>query len=89
MNDEHNTPEQVALSLFQLIANVEQRAMHSGATGGWRSADRQWILSTYAECLRTVQEPKTKTESQQAVQAPALVPPVPAMTKPAQRRLFS
>jgi hypothetical protein len=95
VNVAHNTPEQVALTLFHMVANVERRAMHHGATGDWKSADRQWILNTYAECLRAIQQPQAKTESRQdselrrrsVVPAPAFVPSVPATTSPKRRGL--
>jgi len=93
VNFAHNTPEQVALALFHMIASVEQRAMHSGTTGGWKSADRQWILTTYAECLCTIQEPQAKASElrqRSIVPAPAFAhSSVPAMTSPARRGLFS
>ena len=56
----HNTPEQVVLALFHMIANVERRAMHHEATGDGESADRDWILNTYSECILTIREPQAR-----------------------------
>ena len=56
----HNTPEQVALGLFHLIAQSEKWVFHQGATGGYQTADREWILDTYAECIRTIREPQAR-----------------------------
>ena len=55
-----NTPEKVALDLMQMIAHVEMKALHSGAADGWTSADRAWMLDTYAECIRTIREPQNR-----------------------------
>lgn len=49
--------EQVAYLLLERIANVENKPLHG--TGG-TTADRQWILQTYAECLITVTSPNLK-----------------------------
>ena len=50
-----NTPEQVALSLFHIIARVEGKSLD------WNGKDREWILNTYAECIRTIREPQTRS----------------------------
>ena len=46
-----NSPEQVAYQLMARIAHAEELALH-GVTG--KRANREWILSTYAECLKVV-----------------------------------
>jgi hypothetical protein len=46
-----NSPEQVALKLLDVIANVEKRSLTSL---GPNPADRKWLLDTYAECLEAV-----------------------------------
>lgn len=48
--------ESVALELVKLIARSEGRRFTPGRAGR-ASADRQWILRTYAQCLQTVQRP--------------------------------
>lgn len=48
-----NSPEQVAYKLMELIGHAEKKGLHSSNF----SADRKWILSTYAECLQTVKQP--------------------------------
>lgn len=49
-----NSPEQVAFKLMQLIA------INEGKTG---SADRKWMLDTYAECLHVVRQPHLRKGS--------------------------
>ena len=46
------TPEQVAYELMRSIAMGEGKTLHS--QGPIIGMKRDWILSTYAECLRTV-----------------------------------
>jgi hypothetical protein len=49
-----STPEAVALALFQAIVRAEGKSFDPERQG---SADRKWILDTYAECLNTIQNP--------------------------------
>jgi hypothetical protein len=51
-----NSPEEVAHKLFVHIANVEKRHIGSSdnLASGWQKADREYILSTYAQCVNTV-----------------------------------
>lgn len=49
-----NSPEKVAYKLFDVIMNVENRA---GYGGGDNAVDREWVLRTYAQCLRAVKSP--------------------------------
>ena len=49
-----NSPEEVAYRLMSKIANAEQKVLLSSPRSEENSADRQWILDTYAECLRAV-----------------------------------
>lgn len=49
---ERVTPEGAALALLQIIASVEGKSFELGG-----NADRAWIISTYRECLRAVQNP--------------------------------
>lgn len=48
--------ESVALELMKLIASSEGRRLAPGRAAR-PTADRQWILRTYAQCLQTVQRP--------------------------------
>jgi len=48
-----NSPEQVAYKLMERIAHAEGKPLYSGTA----SYDRNWVLTTYAECLRTVKDP--------------------------------
>jgi hypothetical protein len=51
-----NSPEQVAYKLMQDVMQAEKRSHASdGGNNGWQRADRAYMLSTYYECLRTVQ----------------------------------
>lgn len=49
-----NSPEYVAYTLMRLIGDVEGRANYQS---GDNPMDREWILTTYAQCLRTIQAP--------------------------------
>jgi hypothetical protein len=44
-----NSPEFVAYRLLSHIASAEKMPLHS--------ANRQWILDTYTECLMAVRQP--------------------------------
>ena len=46
-----NSPEQVAYKLLEMVASVERKKLFGGDPA---SADRAWILSTYADCIGTV-----------------------------------
>jgi len=50
-----NSPQQVAYKLMERIAVSEGKVLYSSSTGG--HPDREWILSTYAQCLQTVIQP--------------------------------
>jgi hypothetical protein len=58
--DELRNPERVAMDLLQIVAHIERKALHSGAADGWQTASREWVLDTYAECLRAVLEPDSR-----------------------------
>ncbi len=46
-----NSPEQVAFKLMQEISNVEGVQLYSH---GEKPVSREWVLDTYAECLKAV-----------------------------------
>ena len=48
-----NSPEEVAHKLFRTIASNEGKTIGHGPQGV-ATADRKWVLSTYAECLTVV-----------------------------------
>lgn len=48
------TQEAVALALLQAVMRAEHKELNNGFAD---SADRKYILSTYAECLRAVKNP--------------------------------
>ncbi|GES47130.1 hypothetical protein RsS62_63820 [Rhizobium dioscoreae] len=51
-----NSPEQVAFKLFEMVASVEKKVTFGGGhlQSGWSPADKNYILTTYGECLSTV-----------------------------------
>jgi len=53
-----NSPEQIAYKLLRTIASNEGKTLEkaSGVMAA-ASADRKWLLDTYAECLQTVRNP--------------------------------
>ncbi|WGM37778.1 hypothetical protein [Caulobacter sp. NIBR1757] len=48
-----NSPEHVAYVLLKTIASNEGKSL-VGGMGAPATADRQWLLSTYAECVTVV-----------------------------------
>ena len=52
-----NSPEQIAYKLLVTIADNEKKSLKTTNTGGAATADRKWLLETYAECLSTVRNP--------------------------------
>lgn len=52
-----NSPEHVALELLRVIQAVEGKGISHGYSD---SADRKWILDTYAECLLAVRNPSAR-----------------------------
>jgi hypothetical protein len=60
---EHPTdesPESVAYRLMLLVADLENRTLHGNPAKDRVNADRQWILDTYAECLRAIRTPEQR-----------------------------
>ena len=49
-----NSPEEVALKLLRVIAEVERKSLHANPSNGYQTVDRNWLLSTYSECLSAV-----------------------------------
>lgn len=47
--------EDVALKLLYLVAWGENIDLEA-----WGKADREWLLNTYAECLRTIDDPQSR-----------------------------
>lgn len=54
-----NSPEYVAYLLFQVLADVESKELRRGYPN---TADRNWVLDTYAECLDVVRNPKARVD---------------------------
>ena len=52
-----NSPEQVAFRLLLIIASNENKTIKFASDMG-ATADRKWLLSTYAECLKVVRSAK-------------------------------
>ncbi|GAB2179399.1 hypothetical protein [Dongia sp. agr-C8] len=60
---EHPTdesPESVAYRLMLLVADLENRTLHGNPAKDRVNADRQWILDTYAECLKAIRTPEQR-----------------------------
>lgn len=55
-----NSPEQVAFKLLQIVALNERQQLQGSATAT-NYPDRKWLLDTYAECLRTVRDPFSRS----------------------------
>jgi hypothetical protein len=49
-----NSPEHVAHRLMHEVARIERKAFYHHPEAGWQTADRKYILDTYAECLQAV-----------------------------------
>lgn len=60
-----NSPEQVAYRLLEDVARVEGKVFWKDPESG-ETADRRWILDTYAECLSTVHVPSGRRKSAKA-----------------------
>ena len=54
------SPESVAYRLLVLIADLENKTLHGNPAKDRTNADRQWILDTYAECLKAIRTPETR-----------------------------
>lgn len=74
-----NTPEQIAYELMTCIAHNERKTLRI-AHGDPATADRKWILDTYAECIQTVREPHRRFSK--SANAKAAVDPDQELTSP-------
>ncbi len=54
LNPSGEGPEVVALALLERIARAEGRQFDPKPEAGTSTADREWILKTYFDCLQTV-----------------------------------
>jgi len=54
-NPSNASREEIAFKLLYLVAWGENIDLEA-----WGKADRDWILGTYAECLRTVDDPQSR-----------------------------
>jgi hypothetical protein len=50
-----SSPEEMAYRLLRIVASNEEKTIAIG--GPKASADRKWLLDTYAECLEAVRNP--------------------------------
>jgi hypothetical protein len=48
-------PEEVALSLLHMVAAIENKRISHDGSGN--PATRNWLFSTYRQCLKTVTKP--------------------------------
>ncbi len=51
-----NSPEYVAYRLFSDIASIEEKRLF-GHSSRKNTPDKNWILTTYAQCLLAVKDP--------------------------------
>jgi hypothetical protein len=58
--------EAIALELLRTIASNENKSLSSSMSGA-ASADRQWLLDTYAECLKAVKGARSAKASSQSM----------------------
>lgn len=61
MSDTAQTPEAVAYKLLEVIGRNEGK--NSARSGFILTADKEWILQTYTECLLAVQKPIARIKS--------------------------
>lgn len=61
----HQSKEEVAFKLLYLVAWGENIDLDA-----WGKADRDWILNSYAECLRAVEDPNSRPAVQKVSAAP-------------------
>jgi hypothetical protein len=62
LHNGENSPEYVAYRLLLNVAFVEDKKIAiSGLGSGSDKADRKWLLDTYAECLKTVRGPYSRS----------------------------
>ena len=57
-----STPESIAYRLMVLVADLENRTLHGNPSKERTVADRQWILDTFADCLRAVKVPESRKQ---------------------------
>jgi len=57
------SPEYVAYLLFQALADIESKELRRGYPN---TADRNWVLDTFAECLDVVRNPKARIDQVKA-----------------------
>jgi hypothetical protein len=55
--------------LLRTIASNENKALVSSAVSGAATADRKWLLDTYAECLMAVRNPEKRPVPQIVISA--------------------
>lgn len=54
------TPQAIAYQLFLHIVEAEEMSLSLPPAEGKHAANREWILSTYAQCLRAVRDGKVE-----------------------------
>ncbi len=54
LNPSGDSPEVVALALLERVARAEGKRFDAQPEEGTKTADREWILQTYSECLTVV-----------------------------------
>lgn len=49
--------EDAALRLFQMVLNVEKKTTSNNPADGYATADRNYVLKTFAACMQAVKSP--------------------------------
>jgi hypothetical protein len=49
-----HSPEEIAFWLLEVIAKSENKPIRGQMDGKTTLADKNWLLSNYADCIRTV-----------------------------------
>ena len=62
------SPERVAYMLLQHVIGIERTTPAADPAPGWRSADRKWLLDTFAECLDAVRGKRVYEDPRDAPQ---------------------
>jgi hypothetical protein len=52
-----NSPEHVAYTLLKDVMSIEMKTAHRPGNQDYTQATKEWLLTTYAECLQAVRNP--------------------------------
>jgi hypothetical protein len=55
-----NSSEYVVYKLLETIASQEGKVLHRATSSAKATAEKKWLLDTYAECLLAVRVPQSR-----------------------------